>query len=112
MMTDVDLWSHPFRLDGAGNVATVVAGSDDHAAEAIVIIASTAPGERALVPGFGLADPTFGDGLLDLAGLNAQLALYGPPGVVVSDAAVDVGPDGAASVALTYDTDPMMGTVT
>lgn len=101
-MRGVDDFAHPFRFTPAGDVATVEEGSDLAAAQAIIIIAGVAPGERELVPGFGLADPTFGDGLVDVPGLNAQLALYGPTEVHVDDAAVVIGSDRRAEVTLSF----------
>lgn len=96
--------THPFRFTGAGDVATVDPDGDEFAAQSIVLIAGTAPGERVMVPGFGLADPTFGDGLIDTVGLNAQLELYGPAGVTVGDATVDLAADRRAVVTLPFTT--------
>lgn len=95
-------FAFPFRFTPAGDVATVEAGSDAAAAQAIIVIAGTTPGERVLVPGFGLADPTFGDGLVDTVGLGAQLESYGPDGVTVGDATVELGTDRAAQVTLAF----------
>lgn len=103
--------SHPFRLTLAGDVATCDPGSDQEAAEAVIAIISTigpsadgtAPGERALVPGLGLADPTFGSGVLDVAGINAQLGLHGPADVAVTDATItDLTPGRVATVLVTF----------
>jgi hypothetical protein len=94
--------AHPFRFTGAGDVATVDPASDAFAVQSIVLIAGTVPGERVLVPGFGLADPTFGDGLVDAVGLNSQLELYGPSGVTVGEPIVDLDSDRTASVTLEF----------
>lgn len=68
--------SHPFRLALDGTVAKVEQTSDAGAGEQIAVLCLTRPGERPLVPGFGLADPTF-DGFQPSA-LAAALALWGP----------------------------------
>jgi hypothetical protein len=97
----VEILSHPFRFVG-GRPATVETGTDAAAAEAIVIVAGVEPGERDLVPDFGLAAPTFGAGTVDVAGLNAQLAVFGPPGVRVDEVAVELRQDRTSRVVLTY----------
>jgi hypothetical protein len=101
-MRGVDDFAYPFRFTPAGDVATVEDGSDLAAAQAIIILAGVAPGERPAVPAFGLADPTFGDGLVDVPGLNAQLALYGPDGVQVDAVDVTIGGDRRAAVTLSF----------
>lgn len=97
----VEILSHPFRFVG-GRPATVETGTDAAAAEAIVIIAGVEPGERDLVPDFGLAEPTFGAGVVDVPGLNAQLAVFGPSGVRVDSADVELRTDRTARVVLSY----------
>lgn len=49
--------SHPFRLDGAGAVATVEQWSPGQRDQLVLAIVATTRGERRLAPGFGLADP-------------------------------------------------------
>lgn len=81
----MDLISHPFRLEANGAVATVEDDTDEAYAEGIAILCLTRQGERPLVPGFGITDPTFTG--LDLAELNVLLGDYGPP-VEVTDTVV------------------------
>lgn len=68
--------SHPFRLARDGSIATVDQTSDAGLAEQIAVLALTRPGERPLVPGFGLPDPTF-EGF-EPSALAAAVALWGP----------------------------------
>jgi len=70
--------SHPFRFQpGGGPAATVQEGSDQYKAEQIAIMLMTHPGERPLVPDFGVADPTFVG--VEEAALATAIAEYGPP---------------------------------
>lgn len=77
-----DVFSHPFRIGSGGAIATVRDGSDQALAEGIAIIVLTRPGERPLVPDFGLSDPAFDE--LRQAELIAQLDLYGPETTIAS----------------------------
>lgn len=94
-----DVLSHPFRLDSTGAVATVTEGSDEANAEAIAVLLLTRKGERDLVPGFGIADPTYAE--LDVAELNVALDDYGPP-VTVTATAVEYPTDTTERVELTF----------
>lgn len=69
--------SHPFRFTADGRVATVDQASPIADAEQIAVLALTRLGERPLVPGFGMADPTFAG--FETSALAAGLALWGPP---------------------------------
>lgn len=69
--------SHPFRLAAAGNVVTVEQDSDQADREQIAVLALTIRGERALVAGFGITDPTFAG--FQPGELAAGVATYGPP---------------------------------
>lgn len=94
--------AHPFRLAGS-QVAVVEDGSDAGVAQEIAVLVSTRPGERPLVPSYGVTDPAF-DGL-HVAEVNAGLALYGPPGVTVSGIDVDALDPRTQRAVLTYDVD-------
>lgn len=72
-----DLISFPFRLDPSGAVATRDDGSDEYLAEELAQLIQTNPGERELVPTYGLNDPTYAE--VDQAMLAAQVATFGPP---------------------------------
>lgn len=50
--------SHPFRLDAAGQAATVIEGSPRHAAELAGHVLACIAGERPLAPDYGMPDPT------------------------------------------------------
>lgn len=49
----------PFRIVG-GRAATVEDGTLDEVTQNVRVILGTRPGERLVVPEFGLGDPTFG----------------------------------------------------
>jgi hypothetical protein len=51
------VFSHPFRLDGNGAVATVEQWSDQQAQQVGLAICATTIGERPLAPLFGISDP-------------------------------------------------------
>ena len=51
------VFSHPLRLDGDGQMATVEQGSDRHAQQLAIGIVSTFLTERPLAPDFGIFDP-------------------------------------------------------
>jgi hypothetical protein len=76
------LISFPFRLSTNGSVATREDGDEDYYAEELAVLLMTVPGERVLLPGYGLNDPTFAE--LDQSVLTAQVALYGPPVAITS----------------------------
>jgi hypothetical protein len=69
--------SHPFRLTSEGRVALVEQSSPAADGEQIAVLVLTRTGERRLVPGFGLPDPTFAG--FDRSALVAGIALWGPP---------------------------------
>src|SRR5690349_22631134 len=72
----MDLISYPFRLDKNGYVQTTEDG-EDYYAEELAMLIKTSPGERSLVPDYGIADPTFNT--IDQAELLAQISFFGPP---------------------------------
>lgn len=76
------LISHPFRLTAGGSVATHEDGTEEYYAERLALLILTKPGERVLVPSFGLRDPTFDE--VDDAMLAAQIELFGPPVTIAS----------------------------
>lgn len=84
----MDLLSHPFRLAADGSVATVEDDTDEAKLEAVAVLVLTHKGERDLVPGYGMTDPTFSD--VDLAELNLGLADYGPDVTVAGITATPV----------------------
>ena len=96
----MDLISHPFRLEANGAVATVEDGTEEAAAEGIAVLVLTRRGERDLVPGFGMTDPTFDE--LSVAELNVGLAEYGPD-VIVTDVAITYPDDRTERVELAFN---------
>jgi len=79
--------SYPFRIGPNGSAATVEQDSDDHKAEQLAALVMTRPGERDLVPGFGIPDPTFVG--IDIAALEGAAAVFGPD-VKITEVEVDV----------------------
>jgi hypothetical protein len=71
-----ELIGFPFTITKNGSVVTREDGSVDGLSEDIAVLCLTQPGERELVPEFGLPDISF-DGILqeELAG---KIALFGP----------------------------------
>lgn len=69
--------SHPFRLAGNGSIATVEQDSEGGDAEQLAVLALTRTGERGVVPGFGIADPTFAG--FSASEFAAGVAIWGPP---------------------------------
>lgn len=83
----MQLLAHPFRLV-AGKLATVRADSDDAITQLLTVLVTTRRGERQLVPAFGITDPTFAG--IDVAEINAGLAMFGPQVTVVASASHQV----------------------
>ena len=72
----MDLISHPFRVAVNGSVAKVEDGTDAAHGQQIAVLVMTRPGERPLVPLFGVSDPTFQG--FDESALKAQIEMFGP----------------------------------
>lgn len=70
-----------------GRIALVEQASIGADTEQIAVLALTRPGERPLVPGFGMVDPTFAG--FEVSNLAAAVALWGPP-VQIDTATVTV----------------------
>lgn len=93
--------SHPFRLTAGGAAATVAQDSDTAAVEQVAVLALTQPGERVLVPAFGVHDPAFAG--FEVTELAAGIAAYGPP-VRLKAVEVTARDDGATQqVAITLE---------
>lgn len=71
------LIAYPFRVTPGGVVATVEQGTDVQLAQELAVAVSTRPGERPLVPDFGVADPVFTG--FDYDALQLHVELFGPP---------------------------------
>lgn len=69
------LLAHPMRLVGTA-MATVDPDQADGLSQEVAVLALTQPGERVMMPNFGVPDPAFLT--VDTAAINAQLMLHGP----------------------------------
>ena len=76
------LLSHPFRLAANGRVFTRDQSDDAYKAERLALLCTTEPGERVLVPGYGISDPAFAG--FDENMLRTQVDLFGPYVVIES----------------------------
>ena len=77
----VRLISYPFRLGSDGSIVTIEDGADYYADE-LAMLLKTLPGERELVPEYGIDDPTF-DNFSQME-LLEKVSLFGPPVKVYS----------------------------
>lgn len=73
----VQLLAHPFRLGDDGGMKTHEQDSEPYLAERIALILGCRPGERPLVPTFGVSDPTF-DGM-ELVAIQNQITIFEIP---------------------------------
>lgn len=73
----VHLIAHPFRLGNDGRVQTHEQDSDAYIAERIALVLGCRPGERPLVPAFGVPDPTFSE--LSLVSVQNQMVIFNIP---------------------------------
>ena len=69
----------PFRLGRDGSVVTVEQETIEAHAQQVAAYLLTVVGERPLVPGFGISDPTFELDGLEEAEVRAAVAQFGPP---------------------------------
>lgn len=73
--------SFPMRLQSNGRLALVEQDSEGHIAEELATICLSRPGERGLVPDFGIEDPSF-EGGISPEEIASQAAIFGVPAVV------------------------------
>lgn len=90
--------SHPFRLDSAGNVVTIDAGSPRQAAELAGHVVACQVGERPLAPAYGLPDPSGQE--LDAAVVEAAVQLCEPDLTVTSASVSPPDATGRVTVAV------------
>jgi hypothetical protein len=74
--------SFPFRITLSGTAATVEHGSDAEITELLAVAALTTPGERIVVPTFGVDDPVFIG--FDVASLQRHCNDFGPDVTITS----------------------------
>lgn len=96
----VQLIAHPFRLSEDGRVQTHEQDSTAYLAERIALILGTHPGERPLVPAFGINDPAFDE--LSLAGIQNQMVIFEIPVTITSVIRNDVD-DRSTSYRVTFE---------
>lgn len=96
----VQLISFPPRLSPQGDFVTRADGDPNLYAEELAVIISTRPGERELVPLFGLSDPAFD--AVDADELSSQVGLFGPPVAILSLVTVVTGP-GSVDCTVSFD---------
>jgi len=99
-MPSTNLISYPFRLGVSGNVVVRADDSDNYYAEELAVLTLTVPGERPLVPEYGLEDPTFGDFLQEE--LTAKVDMFGPP-VTIQGVNTRFPRDGVLEVTVAFD---------
>lgn len=79
------LISFPFRLTPNGSVAAADDASVEYLQEELAQLIRTQPGERVLVPTYGMPDPAYAG--FDDGTLVAQVGVFGPP---ITIRAVDI----------------------
>lgn len=97
----MDLIAHPFRVAVNGSLAKVEDGTDEANGQQIAVLVMTQPGERPLVPMFGVADPAFG--MFDEAALKAQIDMFGPD-VSIEDVQTAFVNDTSEDVTIVFST--------
>ena len=96
----VQLIAHPFRLGDDGRVFTHEQDSTAYLAERIALVLGCRPGERELVPAFGVGDPAF-DGLT-LASIQNQMAIFEIPAMITNVIRDDIS-DSTTSYRVTFE---------
>jgi hypothetical protein len=99
----VKLISYPFRLSVNGSVATIEEGEDYYGDE-LAMLVRTVPGERELVPTYGIQDPTFG--AFNRFELLQKISTFGPPIDIVNTSSYFVS-DGRVKVNISYQETPI-----
>lgn len=83
-----ELLAYPFRITPGLRVDTVDGTTDEAVGQQLHVLILTSPGERPLVPAFGIPDPTFQG--LKAEDIRAGVELFGPPVTIVDVVASDV----------------------
>lgn len=97
-----NLISFPFRLNNAGTVAVLEDGTEDYYAEQLAVLLLTRPGERPMVPDFGVTDPTYD--VFNDEELDAKIEMFGPPIQLTGVTTEFVGPTQEA-IQVTFERD-------
>lgn len=96
----VQLIAHPFRLGDDGRVVTHEQDDDAYLAERIALILGCHPGERPLVPAFGVEDPAYDE--LSLVSIQNQMAIFEVP-VQITDIVRDDTSDSTTTYRVTFE---------
>lgn len=96
----VQLLSFPFRQNEKGEIVTKDDTSDEYCAERLTIMVGTRPGERVLVPEFGINDPAF-EGFTE-QGLRVQVSRFGLP-VEIGEVRRSYVSDNEEQVSISFD---------
>lgn len=97
------LISYPFRLATNGEVVIRPDSDDDYYAEELAGLIQTVPGERPLVPDYGIEDPVYNEWPEE--DLAAKIDLFGPP-VEVEELYIEFMQDGIADMVLKFQSRP------
>jgi hypothetical protein len=96
------LISFPFRLSGSGAVTTRDDADLDYLGEELAQLIRVLPGERELVPAYGMDDPAFSR--FDEGMLAEQVDTFGPP-VVIDSVTTRFLSDTVQDVVVTFHAD-------
>lgn len=99
----VRLISYPFRLGINGSVVTTDEGEDYYGDE-LAMLMKTVPGERELVPTYGIEDPTFDE--YNVHELIEKISTFGPP-VDIVDTTTTYLSNGRVNVNVIFKEIPM-----
>ena len=95
-----ELISFPFRLTNSGVVATVEDGSVDAINEELAMLCLTQPGDRELVPEYGLPDLVFRGVIKEE--LTSKIALFGPD-VTITNILSEFPYEGEQQIVIEYE---------
>jgi len=94
----VNLLAYPMRVGTDGKFVTVEDGPNYYPQE-LVCLVKTDPGERTLVPTYGISDPTFTQ--FNAVELEEKVTTFGPP-VIIEDVVSTVPGEGKMTVDITW----------
>lgn len=95
-----NLFVYPFRINPDGSVAKIPEGEEYYAYELANLIQTT-PGERSLVPDYGVTDPVFNS--LNIVELLGKIEMFGPPvSITDNDVIVSWPQEGRMNLSINY----------
>jgi hypothetical protein len=98
------LLTFPFRLEG-GSAVVADDASEIYLGDELAQLIQTQPGERELVPGFGLNDPAYT--VFDVSMLEAQIDQFEMP-LVIDDVGTRYLDDTTQDVLVSFHPDPTL----